>query len=69
MFGWRRLNAAWVAFYGLLGALNLVVASYASERMWVLFKVIGLTVLTLVFVAGQLAWLLRRGELAVKMSA
>lgn len=66
---WRRLNAAWAAFYGLLGALNLVVASYASERTWVLFKVIGLTALTLIFIAGQLFWLLRRGELAVKMSS
>jgi intracellular septation protein len=65
---WRRLNGLWVAFYGLLGALNLVVASYASERMWVLFKVIGLTGLTLVFVGGQVVWLMRRGELAVKMS-
>jgi intracellular septation protein len=63
---WRRLNGLWVAFYGLLGALNLVVASYASERMWVLFKVIGLTGLTLVFVIGQVLWLMRRGELAVK---
>lgn len=60
---WRRLNALWVAFYGLMGALNLLVAGYASERTWVLFKVVGLTSLTLVFVAGQMFWLLRRGAL------
>jgi intracellular septation protein A len=47
-----------------LGALNLIVAGYASERMWVLFKVVGLTGLTLAFVAGQVMWLMRRGELA-----
>jgi intracellular septation protein len=63
---WRRLNALWVAFYAALGTLNLVVAAYASERMWVLFKVVGLTGLTLAFIAGQVLWLLRRGELAVK---
>jgi intracellular septation protein len=66
---WRRLNGAWVAFYGALGALNLLVASYASERMWVLFKVLGLTWLTLVFIAAQIAWLMRRGALAVKLSS
>src|SRR6267143_1684603 len=50
---WRRLNGLWVVFYALLGALNLVVANYASERVWVSFKVFGLTILTLVFVAAQ----------------
>jgi intracellular septation protein len=63
---WRRLNGLWVAFYALLGGLNLLVAAYASERQWVLFKVIGLTGLTLVFVAGQVLWLTRRTELAGK---
>lgn len=61
---WRRLNGLWVGFYALLGALNLVVVSYASERMWVWFKVVGLTGLTFIFLAGQMLWLLRRGELA-----
>lgn len=57
---WRRLNGLWVAFYAALGALNLAVAFNASERTWVNFKVFGLTILTLGFVAGQLFWLLRR---------
>ena len=59
---WRRLNGLWVAFYALLGALNLVVAYYASERLWVHFKVFGLTILTLVFVASQVLWLTRRSD-------
>jgi intracellular septation protein len=59
---WRRLNALWVVFYGLLGGLNLVLAWYASEKVWVNFKVFGLTILTLVFVGGQVLWLTRRAE-------
>jgi len=59
---WRRLNAVWVLFYGALGGLNLVIAYYASERVWVNFKVFGLTLLTLAFVAVQVIWLTRHGE-------
>jgi intracellular septation protein len=60
---WRRLNLWWTAFYALLGALNLLVAHYASERVWVHFKVFGLTALTLLFLVGQLAWLNSRNAL------
>jgi intracellular septation protein len=56
---WRRLNALWVVFYALLGALNLAVAFNASERIWVNFKVFGLTVAMLLFVAPQVVWLTR----------
>ena len=59
---WRRLNALWVVFYALLGGLNLVLAYYASEKVWVNFKVFGLTILTLVFVGSQVIWLTRRSE-------
>jgi intracellular septation protein len=58
---WRRLNALWVAFAAALGAVNLAVAYHASERAWVNFKVIGVTLATAVFVAAQAAWLARRG--------
>jgi intracellular septation protein len=61
---WRRLNVLWVLFYGVLGALNLLVATYASERVWVNFKVFGLTVITLVFVVLQVTYLTRRFEVA-----
>jgi intracellular septation protein len=56
---WRRLNAASVAFYALLGALNLLVAFNASERAWVNFKLFGLTIATVAFAALQLSWLAR----------
>jgi intracellular septation protein len=61
---WRRLNVLWVIFYGLLGGLNLLVATYASERVWVNFKVFGLTILTFVFIGSQVMWLTRRAETA-----
>jgi intracellular septation protein len=57
---WQRLNLLWSGFYVLLGILNLVVARAASQEVWVNFKVFGLTILTLAFVALQIPWLLRR---------
>lgn len=56
---WRRLNALSVAFYALLGGLNLLVAFTASERAWVNFKLFGLTAATVIFAALQVAWLAR----------
>lgn len=56
---WRRLNLLWVAFYALLGALNVVVLEYLSERAWAALKLVDV-VLMLVFVGGQLAWLATR---------
>jgi intracellular septation protein len=57
---WRRLNGWWAGFYALLGALNLAVAHYASERVWVSFKVFGLTLLTFAFLIVQVLWLSAR---------
>lgn len=57
---WLRLNLAWVAFYLVMGAANLVVAFNASERAWVNFKVFGITAATLAFVIAQSLWLARR---------
>ena len=63
---WRRLNWLWIGFYIFLGFLNLAVAFNASERAWVNFKVIGLTVANFLFVGVQVAWLLRRSAAAVQ---
>jgi len=54
---WWRLNLWSAAFYAALGALNLAVAHYASERAWVNFKMFGLTLLTFAFLALQVLWL------------
>jgi intracellular septation protein len=57
---WQRLNGWSAGFYALLGALNLAVAYGGSERAWVYFKLFGLVLLTLAFVALQLTWLMSR---------
>jgi len=59
---WKRLNLLWVLFYALLGGLNLIVAFNFSEHLWVMFKVIGLPVANLIFLGGQVAWLVRRSS-------
>lgn len=50
---WARLNLAWAAFFGFMGALNLVVAYHYSEETWVNFKLFGGMGLMLLFVLGQ----------------
>jgi intracellular septation protein len=57
---WRRVNALWVVFYGVLGEANLLVARYATEQIWVYSK-IALTVLTFVFAVAQVFYLVKRG--------
>jgi len=64
---WRKLNGVWVVFYGFLGALNLVLAYYASESVWVNFKVIGLPILTMVFVGLQVIWLTRNAQATARV--
>jgi intracellular septation protein len=54
---WRRLNQIWVAFFLIIGGLNLYVAYSFSETTWVKFKLFGMLGLTLVFVVVQTAWL------------
>ena len=58
---WRRLNLLWVAFYALLGALNVVVLEYLSERAWAALKLVDV-VLMLIFVAAQVMWLAARAS-------
>lgn len=56
---WRRLNLAWVAFFVLLGSLNLYVATHYSMETWVNFKVFGVLGLTFAFGVLQALWLMR----------
>lgn len=50
---WQRLNFAWIAFFGLLGLLNLYVAYTYSDSTWFTFKAFGVTGLMLVFMLAQ----------------
>lgn len=56
---WRRLTLLWALFYFLLGALNVVVLLYLSERVWVALKVVDF-VLMLLFILAQVLWLAAR---------
>ncbi|MBS0847212.1 septation protein A [Citrobacter sp. JGM124] len=46
---WARLNVAWALFFIVCGLLNIYVAFWLSEDIWINFKVFGLTALMLVF--------------------
>jgi intracellular septation protein len=56
---WRWLNLSWVLCYFGLGALNVVVLRYLSERAWVALKLVDI-LLMLLFVAAQVLWLAAR---------
>ncbi len=50
---WHRLNFAWVAFFGLMGLLNLWVAHSFATETWGDFSMFGGIGLVLVFVVAQ----------------
>src|SRR5204862_6447009 len=50
---WQLLNWAWIAFFVLMGVVNLYVAYNYSTSVWATFKVFGLTGLMLAFMVAQ----------------
>jgi intracellular septation protein len=50
---WARLNLAWIAFFAVLGGVNLYVAYNFSEKFWVQFKLWGGIGFMLVFILAQ----------------
>jgi intracellular septation protein len=56
---WGRLLWAWIAFFGVMGIVNLAVAYSVSTDTWVNFKLFGLFGLTLVFTLGIGVYLAR----------
>ncbi|KAB2876865.1 MAG: septation protein A [Burkholderiaceae bacterium] len=56
---WQRLNWAWVAFFALMGVLNLWVAYSFSTAAWVNFKLFGALGLMLAFTVAQGLYLSR----------
>jgi intracellular septation protein len=50
---WNRLQASWIVFFVVMGALNLFVAYNFSTDTWVNFKLFGGIGLMLVFVVLQ----------------
>lgn len=56
---WQRLNFAWIAFFGMMGLLNLYVAYSFSTDTWVNFKLFGGLGLMLLFTLAQGVYLSR----------
>lgn len=54
---WARVNLSWVAFFTVMGFINLWVAYSFSTSVWVNFKLFGGIGLMLVFVLGQAVYL------------
>jgi intracellular septation protein len=54
---WRKVNFAWALFFAFCAALNLYVAESYSEATWVKFKVIGFTVLPMLFAFAHIPFL------------
>ncbi len=60
---WLKLNAAWVLYGLVMGAVNLFVAYHASEATWVNVKIYGLMGSMFLFIVAQLLWLQLTGKL------
>ena len=56
---WHRLNFAWVAFFAVMGFLNIWVAYTFETATWVNFKLFGGIGLMLVFMLMQGLWISR----------
>jgi intracellular septation protein len=59
---WRSLNWLWIAFFVLMGTLNLFVFRNFDENTWVNFKAWGMLGLTLVFIVVQGFWIASRTQ-------
>ncbi|MBL1378111.1 septation protein A [Zobellella iuensis] len=56
---WDKANLGWVGFFLFCGLLNIYVAFYLSQELWVNFKVFGLLGLTLLFTIATVFYLYR----------
>lgn len=56
---WRAMNWSWIAFFALMGVLNLWVAYHFDTNTWVNFKLFGGLGLMAVFVVAQAVYLSR----------
>jgi intracellular septation protein len=59
---WRSLNWLWIAFFVVMGTLNLFVFRNFDENTWVNFKAWGMLGLTLVFIVVQGFWIASRTQ-------
>ena len=50
---WQNLNTSWIAFFLIIGSINVVVIYNYSTETWVNFKLFGMLALSILFVIGQ----------------
>ena len=61
---WHTMQLAWIAFFFITGALNLLVAFTCETDTWVNFKLFGILALTLAFTVALGFWIAKlTGEL------
>lgn len=56
---WNRLNSSWIAFFLIVGGLNLYVVYHFNTNTWVNFKLFGILGLTILFAIFQAIYLAR----------
>ena len=58
---WQRFNFGWVAYFALMGLINLVVVYFFRDH-WVSFHTFGSTVISVVFMGGAFYYLSKHIE-------
>ncbi|WP_265524005.1 septation protein A [Providencia heimbachae] len=56
---WAKLNSAWAIFFIVCAAVNIYVAFWMAQEVWVNFKVFGLTVGTLIFTVLSVVYIFK----------
>jgi intracellular septation protein len=59
---WQRLNIAWIAYFALMGLINLWFVYAFSTDAWATFHSFGTTGLSILFIIGQGVYLSRHLE-------
>lgn len=59
---WRALTIRFAVFFLFMAALNEVIWRTQSTDLWVSFDVFGQMILTVLFIAAQIPFLMRHGE-------
>lgn len=65
---WQRLNLAWIGFFSVMGAVNILVAYEFDTNTWVNFKLFGVTSVMVVFILIQAYFLTKHYPTSSKSS-
>lgn len=61
---WVQINISLALFFIIVGALNLYIVYHFDRAVWVDFKVFGIIILNLIFMAGALFYLFKNADIA-----